>query len=92
MDGSVANGTLCTIEHVADIYLGSILHFNRAAAETKLSLSIAEKENKAFSAVFYISIDQLLNSNNVYFLPTFTLSTRTKLSLRAQHVRTFIIK
>ena len=62
------------VEHVADINLGSILHFNRTAAEIKLSLSIDEKENKAILAIFCISIEQLLNSNNVSFLPSFTLS------------------
>ena len=53
---SVANGTLCTVGHVVDIKLGSILHFNRTAAELKqclflltFTLSIAENENNAIS-------------------------------------------
>ena len=50
MGCSVANGTLCAVEHVAYINLGSILHLKRTAAEIKLSLSIAEKENKAILA------------------------------------------
>ena len=53
-DCPVANGTLCTVEHMVDINLGSILHFNKTAAELKqcmLSSYIytfnSKKENRA---------------------------------------------